>query len=56
MDAMKIFFSVIVINIIEGVPPPKRVGGYNDNVLYDHKRELCEACREGRCITRRNYS
>jgi hypothetical protein len=51
MDAMNIFFSVILINIIEKVPPPEKHGKYYIKPNHHHKSELCEACQLGRCIT-----
>ena len=41
MEAMKIFFSTIVVNIVEGVPPPKKPEKYYIRRIHDHKSELC---------------
>jgi hypothetical protein len=51
MDAMNIFFSVVLVNIIEKVPRPEKHGKYYIRENHHHKSELCEACQLGRCIT-----
>jgi hypothetical protein len=45
MEAMKIFFSVIVTNILDNKPVPPKPNKYYIRENHWHKKEWCEACK-----------